>query len=89
MEEIELPKIAQKAPYKINVEAGKIYSFCSCGLSQTQPLCDGSHKAYKNADGSSKMKSIKFEAKESGVVRFCGCKHSKLGAICDGSHNGL
>ena len=28
----------------IFVEANKRYSWCSCGLSNKQPLCDGSHK---------------------------------------------
>jgi len=84
-----LPKIAKKAPFGIEVEVGKKYSWCSCGLSQSQPFCDGSHKAYKNADGTSVMKSVIYEATESKKVRFCGCKHSKTGMFCDGSHNSL
>ena len=28
----------------ISVEANKRYSWCSCGLSKKEPLCDGSHK---------------------------------------------
>lgn len=84
-----LPKIAAKAPFSVIVEAGKKYFWCSCGLSQNQPFCDGAHKAYKNADGTSIMKSVVYEATESGKVRFCGCKHSKAGVICDGAHNSL
>ena len=38
------PVIAQKAPCPVNVEAGKTYAWCSCGLSKNQPFCDGSHK---------------------------------------------
>ncbi len=38
------PTIAQKAPYPINVEAGKTYYWCSCGKSKTQTYCDDSHK---------------------------------------------
>ena len=84
-----LPKIAKKAPFSIEVEAGKKYFWCSCGLSQNQPFCDGAHKAHKNADGTSVMKSVMYEATESKKVRFCGCKHSKTGMFCDGSHNAL
>ncbi|MSP33829.1 MAG: CDGSH iron-sulfur domain-containing protein [Rickettsiales bacterium] len=85
----KLPRIAAKAPFKVNVEAGKKYFWCSCGLSQNQPFCDGSHKAHKNADGTSVMKSVVYEATESKQVYFCGCKHSKNGVLCDGAHNSL
>ncbi len=89
MTETSLPKIAAKAPFKVAVEQGKKYFWCSCGASQTQPFCDGSHKAFKNPDGTSIMKSVVYEATENTVVRFCGCKHSKSGVICDGAHNSL
>jgi len=82
----KLPKIVCKKPFQINVEAGKKYSWCSCGLSNNQPFCDGAHKAFKNSDGTSIMKSIPYIATESGVVNFCGCKHTKNGSLCDGSH---
>ena len=36
--------IAQKAPYSVDVEAGKTYWWCACGRSARQPFCDGSHK---------------------------------------------
>ena len=36
--------IAQKAPFKVEVEAGKTYWWCACGRSAAQPFCDGSHK---------------------------------------------
>ena len=38
------PNIAQKSPYAVQVEAGKSYYWCACGLSAGQPFCDGSHK---------------------------------------------
>ena len=82
----QLPVISSKTPYKIKVEAGKKYHWCSCGLSATQPFCDGAHKAYKNEDGSSVMKSVKFEATTNETLYFCGCKHSKSGIFCDGTH---
>lgn len=84
-----LPKISQKGSYKIEVEAGKKYSWCSCGLSSIQPFCDGAHKAHKNPDGTSVMKSVSYVAEENKTVYFCGCKHSKNGMFCDGSHSSL
>ncbi|MDH3663506.1 MAG: CDGSH iron-sulfur domain-containing protein, partial [Alphaproteobacteria bacterium] len=36
--------VAQKAPYAVELEAGKTYAWCRCGRSQKQPFCDGSHK---------------------------------------------
>ena len=37
------PKIAQKSPFVMKCEKKK-YAWCACGLSATQPFCDGSHK---------------------------------------------
>ena len=76
------PKIAQKAPYPVEVEAGKSYFWCSCGQSASQPFCDGSHKG-------SEFVPVKFEATESKKVFFCGCKNSGAPVTCDGSHNAL
>ena len=77
-----LPHIAQKKSYKIEVEEGKSYYWCSCGLSQSQPFCDGSHQGKG-------FEPIEFIAEKNGIVGFCGCKYSKLGAICDGIHKTL
>jgi CDGSH-type Zn-finger protein len=73
------PNIAQKGPYPVEVEAGKSYFWCSCGLSANQPFCDGSHKTTDHTP-------VKFEATESKTVYFCGCKHTASPVMCDGSH---
>lgn len=73
------PQIAQKAPYPVEVEAGKSYFWCSCGQSANQPFCDGSHKG-------SEFVPVKFEATEDKKVFFCGCKQSDAPVTCDGSH---
>lgn len=73
------PKIAQKAPFPVDVEEGKTYFWCSCGQSANQPFCDGSHQG-------SDFAPKKFEAEKTGKVFFCGCKASGNGALCDGSH---
>lgn len=74
--------IAQKSPYKVDVEAGKSYYWCACGKSQKQPFCDGSHKG-------SEFAPVKFDALESKAVFFCGCKHSSKAPLCDGTHSKL
>jgi CDGSH-type Zn-finger protein len=76
------PVIAQKAPYRVEVEAGKSYYWCACGKSANQPFCDGSHKE-------SGMSPVKFEATETKPVFFCGCKHTASPVMCDGTHHKL
>jgi len=41
----DTPVIAQRRPIAIEVEAGKTYFWCQCGLGSKQPFCDGSHKS--------------------------------------------
>jgi len=75
------PKIAQKSPYVLEVEAGK-YAWCACGLSSNQPYCDGSHKA-------TDLTPIIVEIEEGKTVAFCGCKQSSNKPYCDGTHQSL
>jgi CDGSH-type Zn-finger protein len=41
---MELPKRAGDNPLAVILEEGKKYAWCTCGLSESQPFCDGSHK---------------------------------------------
>ena len=76
------PKIAQKAPFPVDVEAGKKYFWCACGKSANQPFCDGSHQG-------SEFTPVPFQADDSRTLYFCGCKHSAGKPFCDGTHNSL
>jgi CDGSH iron-sulfur domain-containing protein 3 len=78
----DVPMIAQKAPYPVEVEAGKTYFWCACGKSQKQPYCDGSHK-------DTSLTPMKFTAEESKKVWLCGCKNSANKPFCDGAHKAL
>ena len=78
----DTPVIAQGSPYAVEVEAGKTYFWCQCGLSIKQPFCDGTHK-------STPFTPIKYEAEESKKIFFCGCKQSVRKPLCDGTHMSL
>lgn len=78
----DAPKIAQTAPFPVEVEEGKTYFWCACGQSQRQPFCDGSHKG-------SDFTPVKYTAEKTGRVFFCGCKHTGRQPLCDGSHSKL
>lgn len=73
------PTIAAREPIPVQVSAGQSYWWCACGLSKSQPFCDGSHKGTGFAPQ-------EWKAEEDGEVWFCRCKHSKHEPLCDGSH---
>lgn len=73
-------KRASDTPVAVEVEAGKAYFWCACGLSQTQPFCDGSHK-------DSGFSPLRYDADTAGKVFFCCCKATGNAPLCDGSHN--
>ena len=75
-------KSQQLEPYSVDVEKGKKYAWCSCGLSSKQPYCDGSHST-------TKFKPIVFTVNVSETIYLCGCKHTKKSPFCDGSHKSL
>ena len=72
------PNICQRSPLVQKAEPGTCW-WCSCGLSKSQPFCDGSHKG-------TEFSPTKVEITEVKQVAWCLCKHSKTGAFCDGSH---
>ena len=76
------PAMPQKGPYPVEVEAGKNYLWCACGLSANQPFCDGSHKG-------SGFTPVRFVAENSETVWLCGCKRTGTKPFCDGTHETL
>ena len=87
-----LPKVAKTEPAGFTPEPGKIYAWCSCGLSNKQPFCDGSHKQIEttvNTEGETVMpfKSLKFQCEQAEEVWLCQCKQTKTPPYCDGSHH--
>jgi CDGSH-type Zn-finger protein len=76
------PAIAQKSPYKVELEAGKTVWWCACGQSASQPYCDGSHRGTGFAP-------VSYTPAESGTAWLCGCKKTATQPLCDGTHRGL
>jgi CDGSH iron-sulfur domain-containing protein 3 len=72
------PKIVDKKPIVMTLEAGK-YFWCSCGLSENQPFCNGAHKG-------TSFTPVKFELSESTKIPLCLCKYTSGAPKCDGSH---
>ncbi len=77
--------VPQMKPYFHKVEAGKTYSWCSCGASKKQPFCDGAHNAF-NKEHSTEFKSVKYTADKDKTMWFCGCKRTGNQPECDFSH---
>jgi len=76
------PVVAARVPAKVALEAGKDYWWCACGLSKTQPFCDGSHKV-------TSFTPVQWTAEKSGRKFFCCCKHTKGQPFCHGTHKTL
>jgi len=77
---MKLPIRAGDSPLAVELEEGKKYAWCTCGLSNKQPLCDGNHKGKG-------MSPHVFVAEKSETKHLCCCKETKNGPFCDGSHN--
>ena len=76
------PVIANRKGYYWEVKAGKRYLWCSCGRSQSQPFCDGSHVG-------TEFLPVAFKAERDEDVIFCGCKQTATAPFCDGAHSNL
>ncbi|MCF8719478.1 glutamate synthase-related protein [Nitrospina gracilis] len=79
---MDKPVVADTQPAEVQLKAGKVYAWCSCGRSKTQPFCDGSHK------GTSFQPKM-FKVDKDDTAYLCMCKHTKDAPYCDGSHASL
>jgi len=73
------PKIAAAQPIPVELQADTEYWFCTCGRSQAQPWCDGSHQG-------SDFSPQPFRVAKDDTYFLCQCKRSANQPYCDGSH---
>ncbi len=79
---MDKPKVAATSPAKVEIEAGKKYAYCTCGLSESQPFCDGKHSG-------TEFKPHVFTAEKSDTCYMCQCKQTGNAPYCDGAHNNV
>lgn len=68
-------------PYNVYLQQGKVYWYCSCGISYTNPFCDWSCNKIPTRN-----RPIYFNVSESAYYKLCTCKVSANSPFCDGSH---
>ncbi len=78
---MEKPKVAGLKPIVIELDAGE-YWWCTCGLSNNQPFCDGSHRG-------TGFTPLKIEISEKKKYALCTCKYTNKPPLCDGTHKKL
>jgi CDGSH-type Zn-finger protein len=71
--------MAKNLSLPVDVEKGKTYSWCRCGLSETLPICDNSHKRGKTSDI-----PLDFVAEQTATVYLCACGKTENQPYCDG-----
>ncbi|CAK61951.1 unnamed protein product (macronuclear) [Paramecium tetraurelia] len=76
-----VPYVAGFYPYNCYLQKGKIYQWCSCGISQSNPWCDGMCNA-----SVTRNRPIKFNVDTSGYYKLCNCKQSANAPFCNGTH---
>lgn len=74
------PVVAVGHPTGIDLEKGKEYRWCTCGLADSQPFCDDSCKE-------TDFEPLTFTAKENGEAWLCQCKQTHDAPFCDGHHS--
>lgn len=68
-------------PYNVYLQQGKVYNWCSCGISLTNPWCNG--LCNFNA---TRCRPITFNVDTSAYFKLCNCKISANAPFCNGTH---
>jgi len=70
------------SPIEVKLEVGRQYYWCTCGRSDSQPFCDGSHSG-------SDFTPMAIKADEDKTAWLCTCKKTGNAPFCDGTHSRL
>jgi CDGSH-type Zn-finger protein len=81
MKKEDTPIIAGLRSIKMDTKPG-IYFWCTCGRSEDQPFCDGSHKP-------TDFLPLSVDISEEKLVKWCTCKMTKTPPYCDHTHRDL
>lgn len=76
-----IPVYAGFYPSNVYLYRGKLYDWCSCGHSWTNPFCNGQCKFVLTRN-----RPIKFNVSESGYYKLCNCKFSANAPFCNNTH---
>ena len=68
-------------PFNIYLEKEKIYRWCSCGASWSEPFCDHTYHYQLMRN-----RPIVFNVEKSGYYQLCNCKQSANAPFCNGTH---
>jgi len=84
-------RVYWKLPFKVKLQEGRIYKWCSCGASKNQPFCDNSHHYVMHAPNYERplvprYRPVKFRVPETGEYWLCQCKQTNNRPFCDGTH---
>lgn len=73
------PIIADNKPIPVQLDAGEEQYWCACGMSKSQPFCDGSHAG-------TEFQPMAFAPDAAGEAYLCTCKRTSNPPYCDGTH---
>ena len=68
-------------PYNLYLQQGKVYWYCTCGISLNSPWCD-----FLCNKLVTRNRPIYFNVNESGYYKICACKMSANSPFCNGTH---
>ena len=68
-------------PYNLYLEQGKVYWYCTCGISLNSPWCDSACNRLI-----SRNRPIYFNVNDSGYYKICTCRLSSNAPFCNGTH---
>jgi CDGSH-type Zn-finger protein len=76
---MEKARLAGKSPQMVKLKKDEEKYWCACGMSDTQPWCNGAHQK-------SSFNPVAFTMDTDKEVAICLCKQTSNPPFCDGTH---